>query len=333
MGAQSPGTGLRVKWRKLSVGRKVFFVAYGAVVVWALGISANRLLVTSDTTSNSASELTLERAGAEDAVDHFIRYRNPQDGSRGGEQSVPPWRKFAAAAPISLGRPMIAVVIDDMGPDQKNARRAMDMPAPMTLSFLPYADDLTPMVARARANGHEVLLHLPMEPTNGKKHSPGLNSLMMDLSDEELSRRLEWNLGRFKGYVGINNHMGSRFTADPDAMAPVMAELRARGLLFVDSRTTTRSVGRRVALQNGVPFGQRDVFLDNIRTATQVALKLQDLEAVARRNGAAIAIGHPHDETLNALEQWIVDLEKRGFVLVPVSAVVAHNVRSMAGGT
>ena len=219
---------------------------------------------------------------------------------------------------------MIAIVIDDMGPNQKNARRAMTMPSPITLSFLPYADDLTPMVTRARANGHEVLLHLPMEPNNSQLHQPGPNSLLTTLDAAEISERLAWNLGRFSGYVGINNHMGSRFTADPRALAPVMAELKSRGLLFLDSRTTNQSVGRRLALQAGVPYGRRDVFLDNERSAGQVAVQLGLLEAAARQNGAAIAIGHPHDETLDAVEHWIGDLERRGFQLVPVSAVVAR---------
>ncbi|NQV21993.1 MAG: divergent polysaccharide deacetylase family protein, partial [Rhodospirillales bacterium] len=147
---------------------------------------------------------------------------------------------------------MIAIVIDDMGPNQKNARRAMTMPSPITLSFLPYADDLTPMVTRARANGHEVLLHLPMEPNNSHLHQPSPNSLLTTLDAAEISERLAWNLGRFSGYVGINNHMGSRFTADPRALAPVMAELKSRGLLFLDSRTTNQTVGRRLALQAGV---------------------------------------------------------------------------------
>jgi len=323
---------LRDKWTPLSVGRKIFLIAYSFVVIWALGIVTFYAVGSSEPTASSSTEGAIELAPQGGPAQHFIRYRNAYDSSRGADdRGVPAWRRFAAAAPAAVGRPMIAIVIDDMGPNQKNARRAMTMPAPLTLSFLPYADDLTPMVTRARANGHEVLLHLPMEPKNGKVHSPGPNSLMTNLQNGELTRRLIWNLERFKGYVGINNHMGSRFTSDANALAPVMAELRARGLLFLDSRTTTQSAGRRVAKQTGVPYGRRDIFLDNERSATQVAAQLREVEAVARQNGIAIAIGHPHDQTLDALEQWIGDLEQRGFVLVPVSAVVAHTYRIAAG--
>ena len=225
---------------------------------------------------------------------------------------------------------MIAIVIDDMGPDQKNARRAMSMAGPITLSFLPYADDLTPMVTRARANGHEVLLHLPMEPDNTHVHKAGPNSLTTELKPAEMHRRLTHNLDRFKGYVGVNNHMGSRFTANSIAMKPVIDELRRRGLLFLDSRTTNRSVGRRLSLQAGIPFGTRDIFLDNERTAKRVNAQLRRVEDIARRNGVAIAIGHPHDETLSALEQWIGDLNRRGFVLVPISAAVARSYQTAA---
>jgi len=258
---------------------------------------------------------------------NVVYYRAAREEANRTIRNRPAWRKFAATAPQTAGRPMIAIIIDDMGPDQKNARRAMTMAAPVTLSFLPYADNLTPLVARARANGHEVLLHLPMEPDNSRFHRPGPNSLKTGLSKAELDRRLAWNLGRFKGYVGINNHMGSRFTADAQALRPVIDELRRRGLLFLDSRTTTQSAGRRLALQAGVPYGARDIFLDNERSAKRVAGQLRLVEKIARRNGAVIAIGHPHDETLSALEQWIGDLKQRGFVLAPVSAVIARGYR------
>jgi hypothetical protein len=174
-------------------------IAYSFVVIWALGIVTIYAVGPSEQTASSSTEDAIELAPQGGSAQHFIRYRNAYDSSRGADKGVPAWRRFAAAAPAAVGRPMIAIVIDDMGPNQKNARRAMTMPAPLTLSFLPYADDLTPMVTRARANGHEVLLHLPMEPKNGKVHSPGPNSLMTNLQNGELTRRLIWNLERFKG--------------------------------------------------------------------------------------------------------------------------------------
>ncbi len=321
-------TNVKSKWEHLSVGRKIFLAAYGLVVGWAALIVWAQMLEPAEQAPSRSRAIVGDKSLAGGPINHFIRYRNSYDSFRKSGPNSPAWQRYAAAAPAVLGRPMVAIVIDDMGPDQKNARRAMNMQAPLTLAFLPYANELTPMIARARASGHEVLLHLPMEPENGDVHFPGPNSLKTDLPSGELSRRLKWNLDRFKGYVGINNHMGSLFTADQMAMARVMDELRVRGLLFLDSRTTTTSVGRRVAMQSNVPFGRRDVFLDNDRGATQVLDRLHEVEAIARKSGSAIAIGHPHDQTLDALERWIGDLEGKGFVLAPVSAVIAKNNRT-----
>jgi polysaccharide deacetylase 2 family uncharacterized protein YibQ len=135
-------------------------------------------------------------------------------------------------------------------------------------------------------------------------------------------RRLRWDLDRLDGYVGINNHMGSRFTADPDAMQVVIDELKARGLLFLDSRTSGATVGARVAQRAGIPFAERDVFLDDDQSPAAIAARLRDLEAAARRTGGAIAIGHPHDATLAALAAWIGTLPAKRLQLVPLTEIV-----------
>src|SRR5690606_38194193 len=138
----------------------------------------------------------------------------------------------------------------------------------------------------------------------------------------ERQRRLAANLARFDAYVGVNNHMGSRFTADAAAMGPVLAELKARGLLFLDSRTTSRSMGAKLARDMGLPYAERDIFLDNERDAAAIRRQLLAAEAQARRKGAAIVIGHPHPETVESLSIWLSELEDKGFVLVPLTALV-----------
>src|SRR5262249_7275233 len=148
------------------------------------------------------------------------------------------------------------------------------------------------------------------------------NVLAVELTHEELRRRLLWGLDRLHGYVGVNNHMGSRFTASESGMAMVMEELKRRGLLFVDSRTTSSTVGDRLAERFDVPHADRDVFLDNDEDGAAVLERLAQLEAVARRHGMAIGIGHPHDGTIAALAEWLPTLKQKGFVLVPVSAIV-----------
>lgn len=233
---------------------------------------------------------------------------------------LPAWRKYAVAAPAFDGRPLIAVVIDDLGLDRRRSARAVALPGPLTLAWLPYAGEVTRQAAAGRAAGHETLLHAPMQPQGSE--NPGPNALTLDLAPEELRRRVAGYLALLPEAVGLNNHMGSQFTRDVRAMAPVIAELKARGMLFLDSRTSGSSVAADVARTDGVPFAVRDVFLDNELNAEYVRARLAELEAVARRRRVAVGIGHPHDVTLEALEVWLRELPARGFVLVPISAIV-----------
>ncbi len=233
------------------------------------------------------------------------------------------WERNALPVAVTDERPMIAVVLDDLGLNRRGTRAAMALPGPLTLSFMTYAEGLGDLARKSRANGHELMLHVPMEPENLAENNPGPNVLTTGLDPEELARRLDWGLERFDGFVGINNHMGSRFTSDLAGMQIVMQALKSRGLLFLDSKTSGKSVGEDAAAAAGVPFATRDVFIDNTPTqAATIWVQLSRLEAVARRKGFAVAIGHPHDNTVKVLSQWLPTLEARGFQLVPVSSIV-----------
>ncbi len=207
-----------------------------------------------------------------------------------------------------------------MGPDRRRSRQVVALNGPLTLAYLPYATDVGQQAANARRAGHEVMLHMPMEAEG--REDPGPQPLTVSLEAEETRRRLAAQLDRLGAIVGANNHMGSRFTANRVSMQIVAAELAARGLFFVDSRTTAATVAEEVARAGNVPAVARDVFLDNEVQAAAVRARLQETEAIARRRGSAIAIGHPHDATVAALTAWMATLRERGFVLVPVSAVV-----------
>ena len=183
-----------------------------------------------------------------------------------------------------------------------------------------YADDLARQIAGARENGHEIMLHVPMEPVDAHE-DPGPNVLLLDHDEAELRRRLAWVLDRAEGYVGINNHMGSRFTRDEAAMRIVMAELERRGLAFLDSRTTSESVAEIMTDPFSVPVISRDVFLDNEPAPDKIEAQLARVEEIARRQGHAVAIGHPRAATLAVLERWLATIEARGFRLVPMSAI------------
>ena len=237
-------------------------------------------------------------------------------------QTPPTWRRHAVPVAKPFEGPVIALVIDDLGLNRPNTRRTIELPGPLTLALMTYAETLQEFADKARSNGHELLVHFPMAPRD-PRYDPGPNALRAELGKEELARRLAWGLSRFEGYVGVNNHMGSGFTSSIPGMAQVMVELKARGLLYLDSLTIPGAVGAPLADRLGVPFAVRDVFIDNDhQDRAAIRRQLQQLERVALRRGAAIGIGHPHNATLEELAVWLPEVEKRGFTLVPVSALM-----------
>jgi uncharacterized protein len=244
-----------------------------------------------------------------------------------GLQGTPTWLRNAVSSVVGA-RPMIAVVIDDLGLNRRGTAALNRLRAPLTLAFLPYATDLEEQTRAAGAAGHELLVHVPMEPRS--EDWPGPNALTSQLGPAELVSRLRSHLRSFRGFVGVNNHMGSLLTTDPERMAIVMAELRQRGLLFLDSRTSPDSVAAREAARSHVPFAQRDVFIDNELELNSVLRALTHVENIARHRGYAVAIGHPHDVTIEALKRWLPTLDARGIALVPISAIVAR--QSCASG-
>lgn len=246
-----------------------------------------------------------------------------EDFALATEDDALAWERNAVTVPDPAGRPMIAVVIDDLGLNRRNTVRTIRLPGPLTLAFMTYAEQLERQTSQAHAAGHELMVHFPMEPQDAG-FDTGPMALTRDLSDDEIRKRLRWGLKRFSGYVGINNHMGSAFTGSERGMKIVLQEMQKRGLLFLDSVTTQNPVARKIASLNGVPFAARDVFLDNVLETTHVEARLREVERIARSQGYAIAIGHPHKATIDALNAWLPKLEEMGFALVPVSLIVKH---------
>ncbi len=236
----------------------------------------------------------------------------------------PAWRRFSLAAPEAAeGAPVIALLIDDMGEARAWSMRAMALPGPLTMAFFPHAPELAAQTHAARAAGHELMLHMPMQPDDDGE-DPGPDPLTLGLGEIEMDRRVMAMLDSFTGYVGVNNHMGSRFTRDWQAMELVLARVGERGLLFVDSRTTAESVGERVAQSLEIPSLRRDIFIDNDSGVGEIAGRLAELEALARERGFAVGIAHPRPETLDALEAWLPLAIERGVVLAPISAVIGR---------
>ncbi len=227
--------------------------------------------------------------------------------------AMPP---VAPAAPTDR-RARIAIVLDDMGPGRPALKRASGLPPAVSFAFLPYANDVRALAEVARAEGRTVLLHMPMEPLGAA--DPGPDALLLALEPAERDRRLVAALSAFDHLDGVNNHMGSRITADRPAMDAVMQRLKGRGLFFLDSRTTGATQAAEAAQQAGLVTLSRDVFLDPDGTGAQAPAQLQRTLAIARRTGQAIAIGHPHRLTLAALEAFVARLDRTEFRLVGLS--------------
>ena len=227
---------------------------------------------------------------------------------------LPPPPALRGVHEVAAPRAVIAIVIDDLGEDIAGTDKAMALPVQVALSFLPYAETTPFLAAEAEKRGHLILAHVPMQALDGR--DPGPMALKPGMAADEIARRLGWNLARVPGAVGMNNHEGSRFTADAALLLPVMVTLRARHLFFLDSRTSGSSVGEFAARQAGVMTGGRDIFLDDDQSPAAIQAQLAALVATAKHQGAAIAIGHPHDATLKLLAQWLA--QDHGVTLVPL---------------
>jgi uncharacterized protein len=282
-----------------------------------------------------AGSLLPPSAQAEPTPHDFARltFDQPFGASRYGPQVlypvraaiVPDWLNAAPQAPLvrltppSITRhPVIAICIDDLGEDIAGTDRAIALRKEVALSFLPFAEATPFLAAEAARKGHTVLAHVPMQAVGAA--NPGPMALAVGMAAEEIARRVAYALNRVPSLSGINNHEGSRFTADAAALAPVMAALKARHLFFFDSRTGAGSKVMDAAAAAGVESAARDVFLDDDPKPEAVAAALDELARTAKAHGVAIAIGHPHDATLKALAAWLS--QDHGVTLVPLQGAI-----------
>lgn len=218
-------------------------------------------------------------------------------------------------------RPKVAIIIDDMGYDRALAGRFINLGIPLTFSILPHSPRGRGIARTAREHDIEIMLHLPMEPDEYPAVNPGDGVLLTSMGPDELIARMEADLNDIPHVAGINNHMGSKMTADSTRMYQVFSVLKKHGLFFVDSRTTPESQCRPAARLLQVPFAERDVFLDNDSNVAAIEAQIDRVIAVAKRNGKAVAIGHAHGSTCTALEKHLATLTQQ-VELVPASHLV-----------
>ncbi len=235
----------------------------------------------------------------------------------------PLWQQYASAFDQSKRGPRVAIVLSGLGLSAAATEAAIkQLPPEITLSFSPYARLLNQWIALARANGHEVMLDLPMEPLTFPEDDPGPHALLTVLDEEQNRKRLDWLLRRGSSYVGVSVVMGSRFTASAEHMQPILESLKERGLLLLDNRSSEDSVAPALAGQLELPLVVNDRALDSAQ-ASRVAInaRLSEIERLARENGAAVAMAQPYPVTIERLRDWSAELATRGFVLAPITAL------------
>lgn len=234
-----------------------------------------------------------------------------------------PSRTYARPFEGADRRPRIAIIVVNLGLSSAATETAIErLPGAVTLSFAPYVEDLGQWIARARKAGHEVMLDLPMEPVTVPPERLGPHTLLTTLPAEENMERLHWLLGRAAGYVGAINQMGSRFTASEPHVRPILQELKERGLLFVDSRSSLHSVASELAERMGLPHAINNRFIDAEASGEAVDGRLRELEEIAHSSGHAVGVGGPSTVTIDRLVDWASRLDGKGLLLAPVSALV-----------
>ncbi len=217
--------------------------------------------------------------------------------------------------------PSVVLILDDLGYDKKIAQKFAQLNVALTFSILPHSPFQHRIVRLARSKGLEIMLHMPMEPVEYPEVDPGLGALLTSMSPDELIDQLDQNLNTVPGVKGVNNHMGSRMTSESTQMYQIFSVLKQRGLFFIDSRTTAESLGEPSARLFQVPFAQRDVFIDHYVKPDFIRNQIKELIRIAKKNGEAVGIMHPHSTTLQVLQEMLPDL-KGQVRLVPASKVV-----------
>lgn len=215
-----------------------------------------------------------------------------------------------------------AILVDDLGQDLEAARKILQMAYPLTLSVLPDLRFSARTAEEAHGAGREVMLHLPMEPESASLANPGPGAIEVGMGSDEVERIIESDLATVPHAAGVNNHMGSRATADTTLMAEVMEALQARRLYFIDSRTTAATTALNAARRRGIPAFYRSVFLDDTPSTAYTLDQLRRFRSVVEEQGAGLAIGHPYPTTFTALAEFLPSLERDDIQLVSASELV-----------
>jgi len=242
------------------------------------------------------------------------------DGRRPFDVYARPWSGARGAR--------VAIVIGGLAVSQTGTQEAIaKLPAEVTLAFAPQGNSIGRWMQEARRAGHELVMQLPLEPFDYPNVNPGRNTLTVDATPRENIHRLHWTLSRTTNYTTVMNYMGALFSANREAMEPVMAELGRRGLGYLDDGSSARSVAPELALQGRVPLAVGDATIDAVQERGAILSKLDQLEATARAKGFAVGIGSAFGVTIDTVAAWVGEARRRGIEIVPISAVAVDPER------
>ena len=248
--------------------------------------------------------------------DDIIDFNQPESTTKFKNISVIPTPK-----PAYFGKnPVIAIIIDDMGINHRRTAEISSLTYPLTASFLTYGTHIDEQVNHSQISGHEIMLHAPMEALSSTDNAPDV--LTTDMSLQEIKDKFSAMLQKVKNIKGVNNHMGSKLTQDKEKMLAVMEVIKEHNLFFLDSRTSAKSVADKAAQEMKVKYATRNIFLDNNNDKAYILKQLEHTENLARKNGYAIAIGHPKSQTVAALQEWLPSLQNKGIKLVHLSEII-----------
>jgi len=223
--------------------------------------------------------------------------------------------------PFPSRKPKVAIIIDDLGYDRTIAGKFLELDAALTFSMLPNSPFQKKIARTAHSKGHDIMLHLPMEPVEYPDVDPGTGALFVSMTPDQLIRQLNQHLEIVPFIKGVNNHMGSKMTTVSSQMYQIFSVLKKRGLFFIDSRSTPKTLCRPSARLFQIPFAERDIFIDHLQEPVFIRKQLKRLVEIANKQGEAIGIAHPYRVTLEVLQNMLPELKKK-VLLVPASEVV-----------
>ena len=230
------------------------------------------------------------------------------------------------SAPATPHKAYLSLIIDDLGQNLPRDRRVLGLPGPVTTAIMPDTPHAAEFAREAHKTGKIVILHMPMDPATGPF------AWHPELPIEELGKRLDAAFQAVPYTAGINNHMGSRMTSQPQAMAWLMGDLQRRHKFFVDSRTSAQTVAAAEAQKIGLASVSRDVFLDDVRTEQAITTQLETAIKLARKQGSAVMIGHPYPQTLAVLERELPKLKAQGIDWIDIRQMIGvRSNKAMAG--